>query len=229
VLAAAARDPSARLRVARDPALLKRCQDAAVKACRAPDAAVKVAGARAAARLYLAAVAASGDAQKEPDAAAVACLSGAMQTLLGPDQAPETSRQALLALRRLAEAVAAERRQQRRRAAGEDGAGGDTAAAAAAAPEHGPPLPDAVVAEVLPSVCGLLYREPTSQVRAAGEHAVKALLGLQAEGDAEGALSRAQALGGTCRAFLTPSALRRVAKMAPVDPREDLKWDPEEY
>jgi len=223
VLAAAARDPAARLRVARDPALLKRCQDAAVKACRAPDVAVKVAGGRAAARLYLASVvvaAADGGggasaSTSSPDPAAVSCLSNAMQTLLGPDQAPETSRQALLALRRLVEAVVAVAR------AGAEQEESEGAAAA--------PLPDAVVAEVLPSVCGLLYREPTSQVRAAGEQAVKALLSLGSEADAEEGAARAQALGGTVRAFLTASTLRRIAKMAPVDAREDLKWDPEEY
>jgi hypothetical protein len=224
VLAAAARDPAARLLIARDPPLLKRCQDAAVKACRAPDAAVKVAGGRAAARLYLAGVvaAAAEDDSAEPDAAAVACLSGAMQTLLGPDQAPETARQALLALRRLAEAVVAERR-EREKQRGAGGGGAEATAAVAA------PLPAAAVAEVLPSVCGLLYREPPTQVRAAGEHAVKALLALYSEADAEEAQARAATLGGTARAFLTPSTLRRIAKMQIVDPREDQKWDPEEY
>ena len=241
VLAAAARDPAARLRIARDPALLRRCQDAATKACRAPDAAVKLAGGRAAARLYLAAAAAGGAAEggaaeggavgealaaADPDPA---CLSGAMQTLLGPDQAPETSRQALLALRRLAEAVAAERRRRRQRArrAAAGGAAGAPPSDDAAA--HGPPLPPAVVSEVLPSVCGLLFREPPTTVRAAGEHAVKALLALGCEADVDDALALAQASGGTVRSLLTPSVLRRIAKMAPVDPREDLKWDPEEY
>lgn len=119
-----------------------------------------------------------------------------MQALLGPDQGSEVQRQALVSLRRLAR----------------------IAGAPALAPHLG---------VLLPCVTALLQRDPNSQLRAAGEAALRHALGLGG-GDGGGALESAQAaavtVGGTARAFLTDSYLRRLAKLA-----EDEWEDPEDY
>lgn len=119
-----------------------------------------------------------------------------MQALLGPDQGAEVQRQALVALRRLAR----------------------TAGAPALSPHMG---------VLLPCVTALLQRDPNSQLRAAGEAALRHALGLGG-GDGGGALEGAQAaavaVGGTARAFLTDSYLRRLAKLA-----EDEWEDREDY
>ena len=80
---------------------------------------------------------------------------------------------------------------------------------------------------LLPCVTALLQRDPNSQLRAAGEAALRHALGLGG-GDGGGALEVAQAaavaVGGTARSFLTDSYLRRLAKLA-----EDEWEDPEDY
>jgi hypothetical protein len=123
-------------------------------------------------------------------------LGTVMQALLGPDQGSEVQRQALVALRRLAR----------------------TAGAPALKPHVG---------VLLPCITALLQRDPNSQLRAAGEAALRHALGL-GSGDGGGALEDAQAaavsVGGTARAFLTDSYLRRLAKLA-----EDDWEDPEDY
>ncbi|KIY91603.1 hypothetical protein MNEG_16361 [Monoraphidium neglectum] len=118
-----------------------------------------------------------------------------MQALLGPDQGAEVQRQALVALRRLA------------RARGP----------AALAP-HLPAL--------LPCAASLLQRDPPAPLRAAAEAALKHALGLAAggEGALDGAIAAAAGVGGSARAYLTDSYLRRLARL-----QEDDWEDPEDY
>ena len=163
--------------------LVQAACDAAVRYAREPLHECRVAAGRATARL--AAHSADGGAAVAP----------VFQALLGPDQGGEVQRQALVALRRLAQARGA-----------------------IALSPHIPAL--------LPCVAALLQRDPNSQLRAAAEGALKHVLGLGG-GDAP-ALDAAQAavasVGGTARAYLTDSYLRRLAKLV-----EDEWEDPEDY
>lgn len=190
-LAALTRSATAALEEA---GLLAAAGDAAVRYAREPLHDCRVAAGRAAARL------ASHDASRGGGAGGSSAAFGTvMQALLGPDQGAEVQRQALVALRRLAQARGAE----------------------ALAPH----LPI-----ILPCVTSLLQRDPNSQVRSAGEAALRHVLGLGAGSASdpaaalEGAQAAAVAVGGTARAYLTDSYLRRLAKLA------EEEWeDPEDY
>ncbi len=132
---------------------------------------VKVAGGRAAARLFLAARNAG------------PALTNVMMALLGPDQASETQRQALLSLSSVA-----------------------TADAEALRP---------ILPTLLPSVCSLLTRDPTSAVRSAAEQFLKKALNLGGEGASiEVGQAAAVAAGGVAKSFLTDAYLRRLIKLA---------------
>ena len=150
--------------------LLAAAGDAAVRYAREPLHDCRVAAARAAARL------ASHDAAHGGKSCSSA-FGTVMQALLGPDQSAELQRQALVALRRLAQARGSE----------------------SLVPHH---------SIILPCVTSLLQRDPNSQVRSAGEAALRrvemaslaASPGLQRLAGASDVATRAfQGLGGYIR------------------------------
>jgi hypothetical protein len=126
--------------------------------------------------------------------AAVTAFGSVMTALLGPDQGGEVARQALVACHKAL----------------------GPAAEAAAAGEGGV---HPVVPQLLPCICAILQRDPSSQVKGAAEQLLKRGLGLGAggEGALEGARAAAAAAGGTAKVFLTDAYLRRLLKLVEDD------------
>ena len=77
---------------------------------------------------------------------------------------------------------------------------------------------------LLPSVCGVLQREPSSSIRAAAEQCLRKLLRPEGAAGMEAAQAAAAAAGGMTRTFLTDAYLRRLQKLG-----EDEWVEPEEY
>jgi hypothetical protein len=78
---------------------------------------------------------------------------------------------------------------------------------------------------LLPSVCAVLQRDPSSQVKSAAEQLLKKALQLAvADVDWEGVKGVVAATGGTARAFLTDAYLRRLHKLP-----EETWVEAEEY
>jgi hypothetical protein len=177
-LAALARSAAAALEEA---GLVGAAGDAAVRYAREPLHECRVAAGKAAARL----------AAHDPAGAGGRAVGPVMQGLLGPDQAGEVQRQALVALRDLAQARGAE----------------------ALAP-HLPALLPCVTALLQRDPNSQLR----AAAEAALKHALGLAGGDAPSLDA--AQAAAVAVGGTARSYLTDSCLRRLAKLAEDDWRD---------